>query len=124
MTPDAASSQPRKRAWKRWALVLAYVVAGCAHESSKSPFAIVPPAATLIRTEAEAIAVVRADFARRGADPKQEEWSAIKDGERWLVNAWHIFYPANVGESRFVPGGFMMYIVSSDGKIVRTIPGL
>jgi Clp amino terminal domain, pathogenicity island component len=75
------------------------------------------------QAEADAIAVVLADVQRRGGDPHREECSAKRSDGRWYVTAWHIWNPDNTGSSRFVPGGFTMYIVSDDGKILEALPG-
>ena len=82
-----------------------------------------PSLSKQVTTEADAIAVVLADIQRRGADPRREECSATKIDERWHVLAWHIWYPNNKGSSRFVPGGFTTYVVSTDGSILETLPG-
>lgn len=102
--------------------VLALLFVACARQQSTQP-----PAATAVQqvsTEADAIAVVLADIQRRGGDPKREECSAKKMDGDWWVTAWHIWYPNNVGSSRFVPGGFTTYVVSTNGSILRTLPGL
>jgi hypothetical protein len=77
-----------------------------------------------ITTEADAIAVVLADIQRRGGDPHREECSAKQMDGEWYVTAWHIWYPRNKGSSRFVPGGFTTFVVSTDGEILKTMPGL
>jgi hypothetical protein len=77
-----------------------------------------------IAKEADAVSVVLAEIQRRGGDPRREECSAKQLDEVWYVTAWHIRYPNNVGSSRFVPGGFTSYVVSTDGKILRTLPGM
>jgi hypothetical protein len=82
-----------------------------------------PPVVSKQVTEAEAIAVVVADIQRRGGDPRRNECSAKKIDGDWWVTAWHIWYPNNKGDSRFVPGGFTTYIVSADGKILSTRGG-
>jgi hypothetical protein len=98
------------------------VVAGCARERHTQP---PPPAVSKqVTTEAGAIAIVLADIQQRGSDPRREECSAKKMDGEWWVTAWHIWYPDNVGSSRFVPGGYTIYVVSTDGKIVRTLPGV
>ena len=76
-----------------------------------------------IKTEAEAISIVRADIQRHGGNPHDEECSARLTDEGWYVTAWHIMYPDNVGSSRFVPGGFTDYLVSREGGILKTLPG-
>ena len=83
-----------------------------------------PPVSKRISTEADAIAVVLADIQSRGGDPMREECSAKNVDGEWWVTAWHIWYPDNVGWSRFTPGGSKDYIVSTDGKIVSRVPGL
>jgi hypothetical protein len=64
------------------------------------------------------------DIQRRGGDSRREECSAWKVDGDWWVTAWHIWYPHHQGSSRFVPGGFTTYVVSADGKILKTLPGL
>ena len=76
-----------------------------------------------ISTEADAIAVVLADVQRQGGDRERKECSAKHIDGNWWVTAWHISYPNNVGSSRFVPGGFTTYVVSTNGTILRTVPG-
>ena len=82
-----------------------------------------PTVAKHVITENDAIGVVLADIKRRGGDPKLEECSATKTKDGWSVLAWHIMYPKNVGSSRFVPGGYTFYLVSTDGRIVGSFPG-
>lgn len=77
-----------------------------------------------ITTKADAIAVVTAEIQRQGGDPKMVECSASKSEDGWRVTAWRICYPNNVGSSRFVPGGYTIYVVNIDGKIMDTRPGL
>ena len=104
--------------------LLTLLVAGCAHrQDAQPPTSSTPPVSKQVSTEADAIAVVLADIQRRGGDPKREECSAKKMDGDWWVTAWHIWYPSNKGDSRFVPGGFSTYVVSIDGKILRTLPG-
>jgi len=102
-------------------LVMFALLAGCARERQAQP----PPSVVSMQvtTEAEAIAVVLADIQRRGGDPRRNECSATKIDGDWWVTAWHIWYPNNKGDSRFVPGGFTTYIVSADGKILSTRGG-
>lgn len=86
---------------------------------------ITPPApGEPIDSEAEAIAVVLAEIQRSGDDSERVECSASLIENRWLVNALFIYYPENKGDQRFVPGGFTTYIVSKDGVILETLPGL
>ena len=82
-----------------------------------------PMVGKAVTTETDAIAVVLADIQRRGGDPRREECSAKKMDEDWWVMAWHIWYPHNTGSRRFVPGGYTIYVVSTEGMIVRTLPG-
>jgi hypothetical protein len=96
--------------------------AACAPQRQAQPLPSV--VSKQVTKGADAIAVVLADIQRRGGDPHREECSAKKMDGDWWVTAWHIWYPNNKGDSRFVPGGFTDYIVSTDGKIVRTLPGL
>ena len=103
-------------------VVLALLFVACARQQSTQP-----PAATVVQhvsTEADAIAVVLADIQRHGGDPRREECSAKRMDGDWWVTAWHIWYPNNVGSSRFVPGGFTTYVVSTNGSVLRTLPGL
>jgi len=65
---------------------------------------------------------VLADIQKHGGNPHDEECSARLTDEGWYVTAWHIMYPNNVGSSRFVPGGFTDYVVSRDGRILKTCP--
>ena len=104
-------------------LLLAFLIAGCAHERGAPPFAP-PPPGKQVKTAADAIAVVLADIQRRGGDPRREECSAVETNGFWEVTAWHVVYPHHTGASRFVPGGFTDYFVSHDGRILRTEPGL
>jgi len=105
--------------------LLALLVAGCAPRQDALPPTSSPPTASKqVSTEADAIAVVLADIQRRGGDPKREECSAKKMDGDWWVTAWRILYPNNVGSSRFVPGGFTTYVVSTNGSVLRTLPGL
>jgi hypothetical protein len=99
-------------------LMLALLLVGCARHHAL-PTA---QASRQIITKAEAIAVVLAEIQRRGGDPRLEECSAKKTDDGWDVIAWHIFYPTNTGSSRFVPEGSKIYIISRDGKILKTIP--
>ena len=105
--------------------LLALLITGCApRQDAQPPTSSTPPASKPVSTEADAIAVVLADIQRRGGDPKRDECSAKKMDADWWVTAWHIWYPNNVGSSRFVPGGFTTYVVSTNGSILRTLPGL
>ena len=92
-------------------------VAGCQQT-------VKPDTSRQVNKEADAIAVVLADIRRNGGDPDREECSARKTDEGWWVTAWYIFYPTNVGSSRFASGGFTDYLVNKDGRIVKKIPGL
>ena len=103
-------------------VLLALLLSGCAHQQNAHLPA--PVASKPITTEADAIAVILADIQGRGGDPRREECSAKQMDGEWHVTAWHIWYPRNKGSSRFVPGGFTTYVVSTDGEILRTIPGL
>jgi len=103
-------------------VIVALFLSACARQQHTQLPASV--AGKQITTEADAIAVVLADIQRRGGDSRREECSAKKMDGDWWVTAWHIWYPNNVGSSRFVPGGFTDYVVSTNGKIVRTLPGL
>lgn len=112
----------RVNATLQFSVLLALFFTACgSHQSSPAP---VPLVRKQIVTPADAIAVVLADIQRRGGDPRREECSATKTDEGWDVTAWHIFYPANSGSSRFVPGGFTDYVVGQDGRIVKTMLGL
>jgi hypothetical protein len=82
------------------------------------------PRSARIQSADDAIAVIRRATKRRGGDPNASEYHAKRTGRQWHVTAWHIWYPENTGSSRFVPGGFTSYTVSSDGRIVDTMPGL
>jgi hypothetical protein len=101
-------------------VMLTLLVTACTRQQHPQPPA---QASKQVGTEVDAVAIVLADIQRRGGDPHREECSATKTGEGWDVTAWHIFYPTNKGSSRFVPGGFTDYTVSSDGKILKTMPG-
>jgi hypothetical protein len=102
------------------ALTVLFITA-CAPQQRAQPPA--PVIGRQVDTEAEAVAVVLADVQCRGGDPRKEECSAkLMDGN-WHVVAWHIWYPNNTGSSRFVPGGFTVYVVSTDGRIIKTLPG-
>jgi hypothetical protein len=99
----------------------ALLLGACAPQPSQpSP----PGVSKQVTTEADAIAVVLADIQRRGSDPRREECSAKRMDGDWWVTAWHILYTNNVGSSRFVPGGFTTFVVSTNGTILRTLPGL
>jgi hypothetical protein len=101
--------------------LLALLLAACAHQQRASPSR--PVGGRAIVSGADAIAVVLADIQRRGGDPRREECSAHPTDEGWWVTAWHIFHPHHKGDRRFVPGGFTDYIVSRDGRILKTLPG-
>jgi len=109
------------KAMLKISVLLAFLLAGCAGQRQAQPAS--PVVGKDATTQADAIAVVLADIQRRGGDPRREECSAKKMDGDWWVTAWHIWYPNNVGSSRFVPGGFTTYVVSTDGRIVRTLPG-
>ena len=111
----------RMRAMLYISVLFGLLLAACAPRPSAQPPA--PVVGKPVTTEADAIAVVLADIQRHGADPRREECSAKKVDERWYVTAWHIWYPNNKGSSRFVPGGFTTYIVSTDGRVLETLPG-
>jgi hypothetical protein len=83
-----------------------------------------PTLSKQVSTGAEAIAIVLADIQRRGGDQKRQECSATKMDGDWWVTALHIWYPNEVGSSRFVPGGFTIYEVTTEGTMLRTLPGL
>ena len=102
-------------------IMLTLLLAACSRQEHKQPPA---PVSKQITTETDAITVVLADIQRHGGDPHREECSAKRTDEGWDVTAWHIFYPNNKGSSRFVPGGFTDYVVSRDGRILKTMPGL
>jgi len=100
-------------------VLLALLLSACADQRQ----APAPPISRQVSTAADAIAIVLADIQQRGGDPQREECSARKVDGEWRVMAWHIWYPNNLGSSRFVPGGFTIFVVSIDGKIIRTLPG-
>jgi hypothetical protein len=101
--------------------LLACLLAGCATHREERWAA--PEFSEPTLTEADAIDIVLADIQRRGEDPGREQCSAEKTGEGWSVKAWHIYYPDNVGVSRFVPGGFAIYSLSREGEILGIRPG-
>lgn len=82
-----------------------------------------PPQGVKTATGEQAIAVAVADRRADGGDPANSEWSAKWLGEYWHVMAWRIMYPENTGGSRFVPGGYVTYRVSADGRVMATYPG-
>lgn len=82
-----------------------------------------PAVGRQITTENEAIAVVLEEIERRGDDPERYECNARPSEKGWMVVAWRIIYPENVGASRFVPGGFTSYLVSPEGEILMRRPG-
>lgn len=100
---------------------LILLVTACARIQQAEPTS--PAAGRPVTTEADAVAVVVADIQRRGGNPRREEISATKREEDWWVTAWHIWYPRNVGASRFVPGGFTTYVLRQDGTISKVVPG-
>lgn len=101
---------------------LILLLTACAHRHhSPSPSPADGPGQVL--TEADAIAVVLAKIQGEGGDPAREECSAQKTENGWRVIDWHIWYPAQSGSSRFVPGGFTTYLLGDDGKILKKIPG-
>jgi hypothetical protein len=107
-------------------LALLFLLAGCGlpdRVSSANSAAAIPSSARIQTAEA-AIAVVRRATKRRGRDPNASEYHARRIDNEWSVLAWHIWYPENSGESRFVPGGFTSYTVSDAGTILRVMPGL
>lgn len=106
--------------------LLTLLVAGCAPRQETQPVTSSTPEqlSKQASTEADAIAVVLADIQRRGGDPKRVECSAKKMDGEWWVTAWRIMYPNNKGDSRFVPGGYTTYVVSTNGSVLRTLPGL
>jgi len=109
------------RAILQVAVLFALLLGGCA--SPQHALAPSPVPAKQVTTEADAIGVVLADFQRRGGDPQREECSATRSDEGWHVTAWHMWYPHRKGSSRFVPGGFTIYVVSTDGGILSVMPG-
>ena len=102
-------------------VLMALMLVACARQQHAHPLA--PVVAKEVTTEADAIDVVLAAIQRRGADPRREECSAKMMDKGWYVTAWHIWYPKNKGSSRFVPGGFTTYVVSTNGSILETLPG-
>lgn len=102
-------------------VLFSLLLVGCAHRHETKSLA--PAVGEKVSTGADAIAVVLADIQRRGGDPKRVECSAKKVDGAWWVMAWHIWFPNNVGSSRFAPGGFTEYVVSTKGKILETLPG-
>jgi hypothetical protein len=76
-----------------------------------------------VRTAEQANEIVRRHIQRSGGDPTREEISALWHNGAWHVTAWRIWYPNNMGASRFVPGGHTSYVLSRDGRIIDTIPG-
>ena len=103
-------------------LLLLLIFTACARRQYSQPPA--PLVIKPVTADTEAIAIVLAYIQQRGGDPSREECSVKKMDGEWWVTAWHIWYPKEVGSSRFVPGGFTVYAVSTDGKIIRTMPGL
>ena len=71
----------------------------------------------------QAVGLVSNELQRLGEDPVEYEYSAKLIDDQWNITAYRIFYPENKGSSRFVPGGFTMYIISTNGVILKTIPG-
>lgn len=117
----AADTEQPMKAVPHSLVLLTPLIVGCAHPHTAQPSASSTPRVNKqVSTEAQSVAVVVADMQRRGSDPSQEECSAKRIDGDWWVTAWHIWYPKNVGSSRFVPGGFTTYVVSTDGKIMRS----
>src|SRR4051812_24869617 len=102
-------------------VLLTSLLSACARQQHPQP--VLPLVSKQVTTEADAIAIVLADIQRHGGDPRREECSARKMDGDWSVTAWHIWYPHSVGSSRFVPGGFTIYVVDTDGKILKKLPG-
>ncbi|HEX8295504.1 MAG TPA: hypothetical protein VF593_04350 [Chthoniobacteraceae bacterium] len=115
-----------KRASTAVLIALLFLLTGCGFPdrvSSANSAAAIPSSAR-IQTADAAVAVVRRATKRRGRDPNASEYHARRIDNEWSVLAWHIWYPENSGESRFVPGGFTSYTVSDAGKILQVMPGL
>ena len=107
-------------------IALLVFVAGCGpgdYYGARSRTASIPQSGR-IQSADDAIAVVRRATKRRGGDPNASEYHVSHRGDQWVVMSWHIHYPENTGPSRFVPGGYTSYTISSDGKILETMPGL
>lgn len=79
--------------------------------------------ATTTPSDSAAIDAVRSHQRQHGGDPAREEITATWDGCQWQVISWHIIHPGNRSGSRFVPGGFTSYTVSSGNEVVDVRPG-
>ena len=104
---------------------IALLLPGCSpHDSrqSKASAAAIPTAR--IKTADDAIAVVRRTIKRNSGDPNGSEYHVTQRGGQWHVMAWRIMYPNNPGAGRFVPGGFTIYTISTEGQIIEIMPGL
>jgi hypothetical protein len=104
------------------ALLAVLLIAGCAVEPRRDAGQPTKPSGW-VRTAERAVEVIKSHIRKRGGDPAREEITAKWRRGEWHVTSWHIFYRANNGVSRFVPGGFTCYTVSPDGRITSTMPG-
>ena len=57
-----------------------------------------------------------------GGDPLEWECSVDHRDNESYVWAWHILFPENKGSGRFTPGGYTIYVVSQDGRVMEELP--
>ena len=104
------------------ALPAALAILGCADKPRRDVAPPTKPSGS-VRTAERAVEVIQRHIRKSGGDPAREEITAEWHRGEWHVTSWHIFYPRNQGVTRFVPGGFTAYTVSSDGRVTSTMPG-
>jgi hypothetical protein len=106
-------------------LIAALYGAGCATDRRSTGPGVPPaPQSSSVRTPQQAVALVKRHIRAHGGDPSREEISAQWNGTQWRVWSWRIVYPNNPGSSRFVPGGYTIYMVDTSGLIAAILPGL
>ena len=100
--------------------LLIVLVTGCASTGTPEEQAL---AHSYVRNSSDAIAAVRYDITSRHGNPDAAEYKAGRRGAMWFVTAWHIRHANAKGSARFEPGGYTSYLVSSQGRVIESVPG-
>ncbi len=76
-----------------------------------------------VQTEDYAISLARNAVQESGDDQTLYEYTAKYIDNHWNVTANRIFYPHNTGSAKFVPGGFTIFVITTNGVITNKIHG-